>query len=130
MSLFPLTCTACPARRIMRSARLPAISIVAVAPSDARSIRQMVPRELTSTLLTTSTAPVADSATGSATPATLAPTADVPTAPPITRTEATGSADSVLIAERALLLWALLCGLNAVAQRAIETAVSVAQNLL
>src|SRR6476661_6635287 len=67
---------------------LPAISRLTRAPSDARSSTSAVPRAVTSTAFTTSTAPAVDNTSGAAATA-LAPTT----------TDASGNADRVLNVE-------------------------------
>ena len=80
----------------------PVSSILAWAPSEARSSTITVPMAEACTAFTVSTAPPADSATGSA--ATAPAVADA--APDATTTEATGISDRA--AEASLCAWAAL----------------------
>jgi hypothetical protein len=87
-----LTTTAVPATMDTPATPLPTTSMLARAPSEARSSTYTVPRAVLSTVLTTSTAPAVDSTTGTATTAPAAALAP-------TTTEATGRADTALRAE-------------------------------
>lgn len=89
---MPATCTVLLTISEVRSTPRVATPTLTFTPSDARSSTHSVARALTSTYLITSTAPLIDSATVSATVAALA-------APPTMMTDAMGAAESALASD-------------------------------